>query len=88
MCARESPGDAEADGAHVGEHVVEQVVASSSGLQVDVELGELQLDVVDVVEEQNQNPNVMIPDWGEVGRGQKAETVCVSWHYPLKLRKT
>lgn len=60
----ESPGDAEADRAHVGEHIVEQVVAPSSGLQVDVELGELQLDVVDVVEEQNQNPHVVIPDWG------------------------
>lgn len=73
MCARESPGDAEADGAHVGEHVVEQVVASASGLQVDVELGELQLDVVDVVEEQNQNPNVMIPDWGGEWAGDKKQ---------------
>jgi len=63
---RASPGDAEADGAHVGQHVVEQVVASSSGLQVDVELGELQLDVVDVVEEQHQNPYVVVSE-GTVG---------------------
>lgn len=45
------PGDTEADRAQVGQDVVEQVVAASSGLQVDVDLGELQLDVVDVVQE-------------------------------------
>lgn len=75
MCLRESPGDAEADRAHVGEHIVEQVVAPSSGLQVDVELGELQLDVIDVVEEQNQNPDVVIPDLGgEIMFGNKEQT--------------
>lgn len=36
-----SPSDAEADGAHVGQHVVKQVISSTSGLQVDVELGKL-----------------------------------------------
>lgn len=49
-----SPGDAEADRAHVGQDVVDEVVVPSSGLEVDVELGELQLDVIDVVEEQHQ----------------------------------
>lgn len=46
-----SPSDTEADRAHVGQHVVEQVIASSSGLQVDVKLGEFQLNVIDVVQE-------------------------------------
>ena len=55
-----SPSDAEADRAHVGEDVIEQVIASSSGLQVDIELGELQLDVIDVMEEQHQNPYVVV----------------------------
>lgn len=59
---RASPGDTEADRAHVGQHVVDQVIASSSRLQVDVELGELQLDVIDVVEEQHQNPDVVVSD--------------------------
>lgn len=57
-----SPSDAEADGAHVGQDVIEQVIASTSGLQVDVELGELQLDVIDVVEEQHQDANVVISE--------------------------
>lgn len=64
---RHGPCDAEADGAHVGEHVVEQVVTSPPGLQVDVELAELQLDVIDVVEKQDQDPHVMVP---EEQRGQ------------------
>lgn len=51
MCPRSSPGDAEANRAHVRQHIVDQVIAPSSGLQVDVELGELQLDVIDVMQE-------------------------------------
>lgn len=38
------------------------MIASSSGLKVDVELCELQLDVVDVVEEQHQNPYVVVSE--------------------------
>lgn len=75
MCVRvcrRSPGDAEADGAHVGEHIVEQVVASSSGLQVDVEFGELQLDVIDVMEKQNQDPDVVISE------GHRIDGLCVT----------
>lgn len=53
VCFRVSPSDAEADRAHVGQNVIEQVIASTPGLQVDIELGELQLDVIDVVEEQH-----------------------------------
>lgn len=45
------PGDAEADRSHVGQHVIKQEIASPSGLQVHVELGEFQLDVIDVVQE-------------------------------------
>lgn len=56
------PSDAEAHGAHVGKHIIEQVVTSSSGLQVDVKLGELKLDVTDVMEEQYQNANVVVSD--------------------------
>lgn len=48
---RSLPGDAKANRAHVGQHVIDQVIAASSGLQVNVELGELQLDVIDVVQE-------------------------------------
>ena len=59
MCGA-SPGDAEADGPHVGQHVVEQEVPPPSALQVHVELGEFQLDVVDVVQEQHQDPHVVI----------------------------
>lgn len=59
-CSGASPGDAEADGAHVRQHIVEEVIASSSGLQVDIELGELQLDVIDVMEEQHQNPYIVV----------------------------
>lgn len=36
------------------------MVASAAVLQVDVELGELQLDVVDVVEEQDQDSYVVV----------------------------
>lgn len=56
------PSDAEAHGAHVGKHIIEQAVTSSSGLQVDVELGELKLDVTDVMEEQYQNANVVVSE--------------------------
>ena len=55
-----TPSDAEADRAHVRQYIIEQVVASSSGLQVDVELGELQLDIIDVMEEQHQNAYVVV----------------------------
>lgn len=56
------PSDAEAHRANVGKHIIEQVVTSSSGLQVDVELGELKLDVTDVMEEQYQNANVVVSE--------------------------
>lgn len=71
-----SPSDAEADRAHVGEDVIEQEIASSSGLQVDIELGELQLDVIDVVEEQHQNPYVVVS-----ARQRTYSTVCVYQSY-------
>lgn len=45
------PCDAEADRAHVGQYVIEQVVASASRLQVDVEFSEFKLDVIYVMEE-------------------------------------
>lgn len=57
-----TPSDAEANRAHVGQYVVEQVVTSSSGLQVDVELGELQLDIIDVMEEQHQNAYIVVSE--------------------------
>lgn len=58
----QEPSDAEADRDHIRQDVVEPVIASTSGLQVDVELDELQLDVTDVVEEQHQDPYVVVPE--------------------------
>lgn len=38
------------------------MIASPSGLQVDIDLCELQLDVIDVVEKQHQDPYVVVSD--------------------------
>lgn len=38
------------------------MVAASSGLQVDIELGELQQNVVDVVQEQHQDAHIVVPE--------------------------
>ena len=61
VCVWVSPGDAEAHRAHIRQDVVYQVVAASSVLEVDVEFGELQLNVINVMEEQNQNTYIVVP---------------------------
>lgn len=60
--AKPKPCDAEADRAHVGQNVVEQVVPSASGLQVHIEFGEFKLDVVYVMQEQHENTYIVVSE--------------------------
>lgn len=73
------PGDTEAHRAHVGKDVVYQVVAATTCLEVDVEFGELQLDIIDVVEEQNKNTYVVVSEC--IGEGDQRQSDDVMQHH-------
>lgn len=60
-----SPAEAEADAAQVGDDLVDKVAPPAAALEVDVELGELQLHVADVMEEEDQDTHIVVP----VGQG-------------------
>jgi len=77
-----SPADAEGEAANVGDDVVEAMIDSPPVLEVDVELGELQLHVVDVVQEEHEDAHVVVP----AGKGRAARETCgvagPRWHPP------
>lgn len=50
MCVWTSPGDAEANNTNVGQDVVDKVLFPAPGLEVDVDFGELQLNIIDIVQ--------------------------------------
>lgn len=56
-----SPCDPKAHKAHAGQGVVDHVAFSSADLEVDVEFCKFQQNVVDVMEEQHQEPDIVIP---------------------------
>lgn len=64
-----SPADAEGEAADVGDDIVEAMVDTPPVLEVDVELGELQLHVIDVVQEEHQDAHVVVPAGERGGEG-------------------
>lgn len=44
------PGDAKANSTNVGQDVIDKVLFPASGLEVDVDFGELQLNIIDIVQ--------------------------------------
>lgn len=62
VCARGLPCDTEADRTHVRQYVIKQVIAPTSGLQVDVEFGEFKLDVINVMEEEHKYTYVVVSE--------------------------
>ena len=65
-----SPADAEGEAADVGDDVVEAMIDPPSVLEVDVELGEFQLHVTDVVQEEHEDAHVVVPV-GKRGAGRE-----------------
>lgn len=55
-----SPCDAKTNGPHVGQDIIDKVLLPSPGLEVNVELGELQLYVIDVMKKEDENANVVV----------------------------
>lgn len=55
-----SPCDAKADGTHVGQDIVDEVLFPSPDLEINVDLGEFQLNVIDVVKKEDKNANVVV----------------------------
>lgn len=82
-----SPADAEGEAADVGDDIVEAMVDTPPVLEVDVELGELQLDVIDVVQEEHQDAHVVVPA-GEWGREGDVGAVSRCWHPPHTTHRT
>lgn len=65
---RPSPAEAEAEAAQVCSQGVQPVVGATAGLEVDIELGELQLHVTDVMQEEHEDAHVVVPGAGKRGR--------------------
>lgn len=57
-----SPCDAKTNGPHVGQNVIDEVLFPSPCLEVNVELGELQLNVVDVMKKEDENADVVVSE--------------------------
>lgn len=55
------PADGEGEAADVGEDIIEAMVDTPPVLEVDIELGELQLDIIDVVQEEHEDAHVVVP---------------------------
>lgn len=56
-----SPCDPKAHKAHAGQDLVDRVDFSSTELKVDVEFCKLQQNVVEVMKEQHEEPDIVIP---------------------------
>lgn len=56
-----APAETEAEAAQVGGQGVQPLVGASAGLEVDIELGELQLHVADVMQEEHKNAHLVVP---------------------------
>lgn len=66
-----SPAEAEAEAAQVCSQGVQRMMGASTGLEIHIELGELQLHVADVMQEEHQNAHVVVPEkGGQAGRGE------------------
>lgn len=55
-----SPAEAEAEAAQVGHQPVQSMVGATPGLEIDVELGELQLHIADVMQEEHEEAHVVV----------------------------
>lgn len=70
------PCDAKAQKAHAGQDIIDHVAFSCTDLEVDVEFCELQQNVVDVMEEQHEEPDIVIPEGvGECNQCQSDEVM-------------
>lgn len=57
-----SPCDAKANGTHVGQDIIDEVLFPSPDLEINVDLGEFQLYVIDVVKKEDENANVVVSE--------------------------
>lgn len=57
-----SPCDAKTNGPHVGQDIIDEVFFPSPGLKVNVDLGEFQLNVIDVMKKEDENANVVVSE--------------------------
>lgn len=70
------PCDAKANGTHVGQDVIDEVLFPSPDLEINVDLGEFQLNVIDVVKKEDENANVVVSKGiGECDQGQSDEVM-------------
>lgn len=81
--AKPKPCNAEADGAHVGENVVKQVVSTTSRLQVDVEFGEFKLDVIYVMQEQHKYTYIVVSEG--IGKAYKCQCDDMMHHHDSRV---
>lgn len=64
-----SPAEAEAEAAQVCSQGMQWMVGPSTRLEIDIELGELQLHITDVMQEKHQNAHIVVSGEGS-GAGQ------------------
>lgn len=71
-CSAGSPAEAEAEAAQVRSQGMQWMVGASTGLKIDIELGEFQLYIADVMQEEHQDAYIVVPGEGsgEGGRGE------------------
>lgn len=81
--AKPKPGDAKANYTYVGQDVIDKMLFPAPGFEVDVDFGELQLYIIDIMQKENQNANVVISEG--IGEGDQCHRDEVMDHHDQRV---